>query len=157
MELTKSCLQCGKTIIKPQNESLKNWETRHKFCSRSCSAKFRKIGLETRFSKERGYIPPTAIKKGQHLSKDTQFKKDSTPWNKDRFTSNSYGAVHNWVRHRFGKPNKCQQCGKIGERFHWANVTGVYERKREHWKRMCPACHNEFDRGSPKWTCNKQT
>lgn len=84
MQKTKPCLECGQTIIKPQNESLKNWENRHKFCSQKCSGKYHAIHdenrIKTRFSKERGYIPSTAIKKGQQLSPKTQFKKGHVPW-----------------------------------------------------------------------------
>lgn len=80
MQKTKPCLNCEKTIIKPQNESLKNWETRHKYCSKSCSAIHRLPGKKTIFTKERHYVPPTAIKKGQQLSPTTQFKKGIIPW-----------------------------------------------------------------------------
>ena len=84
MEKIKPCLQCGKTIKKPQNESLKNWLNRHKYCSRSCLAKYTyNLKLEKhKFSIERHYIPPTAIKKGQHLSSKTEFKKGIVPWSK---------------------------------------------------------------------------
>jgi hypothetical protein len=37
---TKKCLFCGTEFSKPQNESRKNWETRHKFCSRECIPKY---------------------------------------------------------------------------------------------------------------------
>jgi hypothetical protein len=84
MEKTKPCLNCRQTIIKRQNESLKDWINRHKFCSRTCSAIFNKSHLNGAFTKERHYIPPTAIKKGQNLSPKTQFKKGLKPWNKDK-------------------------------------------------------------------------
>lgn len=109
MQLTKKCLNCEKTIIKRQNESLKDWVGRHKFCSKSCSAKFRKVGLSTRFSKERHYVPHTAVKTGQHLSPKTQFKKGNVPWHKNkkglmptpwnkgkRFSQISGEKHHNW-------------------------------------------------------------
>jgi hypothetical protein len=35
--LTKNCLFCGKLIIKPQTESLSDWNDRHKYCSRECA------------------------------------------------------------------------------------------------------------------------
>jgi len=147
MKKTKPCLFCNQTIIKRQTESLKDWETRHKYCSRRC-AKLEKEpwnkGLKT------GLVPRTAIRKGQHLSPKTQFKKTQVPWNKDRFTSDSYGAIHNWVRNTYGKPDICEHCGIKGKRHHWANIDGKYRRERIHWIRLCAACHNHFDRGNPK-------
>jgi len=109
---TKPCLNCGQTIIKPQNESLKNWENRHKYCSRSCMAIYTKAGLKTRFSKERHYIPSTAIKKGQHLSPSTQFNKGTAPWNK-----NTKGLMNTW--------NKGKRFPKVTGEKHWNWKGGI--------------------------------
>lgn len=37
--MTKKCLQCNKEFEKPYNESLINWNTRHKYCSKECYTK----------------------------------------------------------------------------------------------------------------------
>lgn len=39
MTLTKPCLQCGKTMTKRPNRSLKDWNNRTKYCSRECGYK----------------------------------------------------------------------------------------------------------------------
>lgn len=36
MTHTKLCQQCNKVIVKPYTESMKNWNNRHKFCSKKC-------------------------------------------------------------------------------------------------------------------------
>lgn len=56
-----------------------------------------------------------------------------------------YGAKHDWVRSRFGKPNKCEFCGTTKSRFEWANVSGQYKRVRSDWKRLCKKCHIHYD------------
>ncbi len=40
--LSKNCLQCNSVFTKPTNESKKNWNERHKFCSRDCINEFQK-------------------------------------------------------------------------------------------------------------------
>jgi hypothetical protein len=83
--LTKNCIVCGKKIIKPINESLKNWNNRRKFCSRKCAdiwKKGKRCSPDTEFKKGQKAIHP--IKKGQHFSPKTEFKKGSIPWNKGK-------------------------------------------------------------------------
>lgn len=67
--------------MKPRNESFKNWDNRHKYCSKKCihlgKPSWNK-GLKT------GLIPKTAYKKGEHPSPKTQFKKGLVPWNKNK-------------------------------------------------------------------------
>jgi 5-methylcytosine-specific restriction endonuclease McrA len=36
--MTKQCLHCGEPFTKPQNKSLKTWNTTTKYCSRRCTA-----------------------------------------------------------------------------------------------------------------------
>ena len=54
-------MNCGKEIIKPENESLKNWGKRRKYCSHECMDAFRK---------------------GKPLKHSKQFKKGIIPWNR---------------------------------------------------------------------------
>lgn len=80
--LTKPCLQCGTTITKPQTESLKNWGVRHKYCSRSCMGRYLHKTKLYKYEQKVGDKAINPIKKGQHLSPKTQFKKGHIPWSK---------------------------------------------------------------------------
>lgn len=62
-------------------------------------------------------------------------------------THKEYLAIHNLVRNKFGKPNKCERCGGIfeGRKIHWANFTGIYDLIRKNWLRLCAACHYQLD------------
>ena len=37
----KKCLYCDTIMVKPINESMKVWLTRHKYCSKVCFDKYR--------------------------------------------------------------------------------------------------------------------
>lgn len=84
-----------------------------------------------------------------------------------------YLAIHSWMARTFGKANKCEnpKCkyprlsmrGKLmraPKKFHWANKTGKYLRKRYDWMMLCPSCHLFHDRkfkiGIPKKWQKKQ-
>lgn len=60
-----------------------------------------------------------------------------------------YGALHDWVRRRLGRPNKCSVCGLVSDKpqmIHWANMSREYKRNLEDWVRLCAKCHKYFDR-----------
>lgn len=58
----------------------------------------------------------------------------------------SYGALHNWVRARKGRPADCIKCGtNRAKLFHWANISGKYLRDLNDYQSMCPSCHKKFD------------
>lgn len=68
-----------------------------------------------------------------------------------------YCGLHDWLRNTEGLADKCENidCSREGKRvFHWANITGVYERKRKHWAMLCVTCHNRFDKNKIKLNIN---
>jgi hypothetical protein len=68
-------------------------------------------------------------------------------------------AIHDWVKRKLGKPNRCDnpKCiyprqrfnGKLmskPKRYDWANIDHKYQRKISDWIRLCPSCHKLYDR-----------
>lgn len=91
---------------------------------------------------------------------DYGFKKDRTPWNKDKPFPQvagknnpnwkgdyvGYNALHTWVARNFGSPKKCSKCGTTKkQRYEWANISGKYLRARKDWIRLCTSCHRRLD------------
>lgn len=61
-----------------------------------------------------------------------------------------YEGIHSWLRREFGRAKRCQNeaCTKEGRQvFHWANLTGIYNRVLKNWAQLCATCHNRFDQG----------
>jgi hypothetical protein len=56
----------------------------------------------------------------------------------------SYIALHTWVKRHYGKPIRCEKCGKM-EHITWANKTGQYKRDRDDWMTLCQSCHKKYD------------
>lgn len=60
----------------------------------------------------------------------------------------SYSAIHKYLTARYGKPDKCDECGlKPNNKsdIHWANISGMYTRNREDYKTLCRWCHLKND------------
>lgn len=146
--LTKSCQQCGKTIVKLSNHSMKTWNEGVKYCSRACSK------LNTCFGRE-GWEPWSKSQKGIHLSPNSEFKKGqmaremNVNW---KGVKVGRRALHSWVERTYGKTSCCEQCkltkqpvGAKRDYFEWANVSGQYLRERSDWLRLCAACHRKMD------------
>lgn len=68
-----------------------------------------------------------------------------------------YGAKHDWVKNRLGRPNKCfnKRCKYPRfngnkwlikpKRYDWANISGKYKRVLSDWIRLCVSCHRLYD------------
>jgi len=75
-------------------------------------------------------------------------------------------GLHAYLQQTYGKGKCCEQCGAKGFLYkgkklsrwsiEWANITGIYDRRRENWKQMCKTCHIRYDRDKRKKT-NKST
>lgn len=86
-------------------------------------------------------ISKKSLSKGKHYSLATEFKKRK--W-KFKGTLNEYRSLHKRINKKFGKLDKCEDCGKnglTGKQIHWANISGNYEEERKDWKRLCVKCH----------------
>jgi len=100
-------------------------------------------------------------KRGYKLSEETRLRQskarkghpsyysakgsDNNKWKGEKA---SYRAKHIWMETNYGKPETCENCGKVGlsgHQIHWANISGEYKREREDWKRLCVSCHGEYD------------
>lgn len=70
---------------------------------------------------------------------------DNPNWKGDNV---GYYCLHNWVRRRKPKPEKCEDCGKRREYLELANISGEYKRDINDYKYLCFMCHMKFDK---KW------
>ena len=57
----------------------------------------------------------------------------------------NYRSIHTWVTLQKGKAKKCSQCGKTGDRIHWANIDHKYRRNLEDYIEWCASCHKIHD------------
>lgn len=138
------CLRC-KTEFRVVLSRLLNG--RGKYCSRVCK-NISSIGIR--------YSPATEIKKGQRLSKKTEFKKGCVPvadrklptaekhhlWKGDEV---SYGVLHRWVYRHKGKPILCEHCSG-NKTMNWANKSKEYKRELSDWIALCKKCHAKYDK-----------
>lgn len=147
--LIKICLVCGKEFVKDQSISVASWHGNQRrplgvrFCSRSCAAKFNNNGLNTQFKKGQKAINP--IRKGQHLSSKTEFKKGNKlseatkakmkgriPWNKGKEFLQIRGENHpQW---KGGRTHLCAAIRTMSEYKNWR--TKIFKRD----KYICQCC-----------------
>jgi hypothetical protein len=55
-----------------------------------------------------------------------------------------YAAIHEYIRHRFPKPDKCLMCNKP-KKLELANKSNRYKRILSDWEWLCRRCHMESD------------
>lgn len=139
--LSKQCIQCRKNFSKPSNESKKNWNGRHKFCSRDCVNKSQK-GKQLKNVDNKGKTPWNKGKHPNYVQEENHHN-----WKGENV---SYTNLHVWVCRHKGSPNKCEHCGTTEKRmYHWANKSRKYKRKLDDWIRLCVPCHKKSDNIQP--------
>ena len=75
MTLSKKCKNCGDVFLKKPTDSLRSWNTRTKFCSKSCFDIFRRGKPSP--------SPATTFKKGQHVPVPLESRRrgpDNSKW-----------------------------------------------------------------------------
>lgn len=75
-------------------------------------------------------------------------KSEHTNWKGDQV---GYHGLHQWIRHNFGRPTECADCGKDNTQskrsvVHWASIKHLYLRDKDNWIALCAKCHYAFDK-----------
>lgn len=55
-----------------------------------------------------------------------------------------YAAIHGWVERHGCRPDKCDNCGALGN-VDAANISGEYKRDISDWEWLCRRCHMAKD------------
>lgn len=135
-----------------------------KFCSNSCKGKGNLIQQKNLTYKiPKGSIPwNKGINNVLTKCKNCQKTIHTTASTKKRFCNKhcfdeyqtvdvpvKYGAIHRWVRRKYGDNMQCENCGtNKSKKFEWANISGLYKLQREDWARLCCKCHRRYDLGT---------
>jgi len=156
---TKECRVCKAIFSKPPNIRLSTWSTRQT-CSRACGAThknhngtYEPIAKVCKYKECRQIFTKPKKDTHEHFTSQEYCSISCSKMGRYNGSANgnwrgewaSYGAIHLWIRRKFGKPEFCEHC-KTSERrmYHWANVSGEHKRDRNDWLRLCVPCHKKF-------------
>lgn len=154
-----NCFQCKKVFYKRPNVIKEK-----NFCSSKCYSVYRLslprnvVELLCHFCHKSFYKRPANIRgkntycsmkcvyayhKGKKIPKEIVAKrklktdKDHHAW---KGKDVGYAALHTWIKRRFKKPDKCQDC-KEKEPLDLANISQKYKRDLSDWEWLCRKCH----------------
>lgn len=133
-KITKNCQNCQKTFDSfPCHK--------RKFCSYHCARKG---------TKPNGLGSKRTVEQRKKISDANYIRfKDETKHPRWKGDEVGYRTLHKWVQKHLGKPHFCEICKnfKLNHRqYHWANISGEYERNVKDWKRLCVKCHKAYDK-----------
>lgn len=63
--------------------------------------------------------------------------KNNPMWKGDKV---GYSALHDWLKRRLVKPDKCEECKEIAP-YDLANISQEYKRDLSDWEWLCRKCH----------------
>lgn len=131
-----------------------------RFCSNKCTNKYREtiVGKDHPLWKApvqltcnncgKKFIPPNKNKKEQRYCNRKCWEQHYVGENNKSWVGDdvSKAQVHNWIKHTYGKANKCEVCGRTDNvKYEWANIGHTYRRNRDDWKMACVWCHGKLD------------
>jgi hypothetical protein len=84
----------------------------------------------------------------------TRWLSDSNPnWKGDDVGKGT--ALHEWIKRRLIKPDKCEHCKK-SKSLELANKSGKYLRILTDWLWLCRSCHCNYDKiGTKAWVVRR--
>lgn len=152
------CSICGSVYYRKPRISMKQF-LESKCCSWECKNKLQKELLKGELNHNWVGGKPKCIDCGKTLSNYNR-KRCKKCWYKHNTGKNnsnykekpsSYKYIHQIMISKFGNPEKCEHCGKRGEKINgrwnidWANKSGEYLRDRKDWLTLCRSCHRIYD------------
>jgi hypothetical protein len=141
--ITKICETCG--------ERYQTWpyNIKRRYCSWDCR-KTSKLLHCTQCSKEFKRQPAQLKRRGLSWGVFCspnclhKYRFGMIPWNKGLILSNSYGAIHEWVRKNKSKPMLCEVCN-VKVPCDISNISGEYKRDLNDYRWLCRGCHMGYD------------
>lgn len=143
--MSKFCLHCSKEFFKIKNESVKAWNTRHKFCSKSCHDDYRK-NKPTWNKGLKGVMKPNSgsFQKG---NSNRNWNGGVSPINRLIRGSREYRIWMNAVRERDN--HKCIWCGETKNlQTDHIKPFALYPELRfaiDNGRTLCKECHKTTD------------
>ena len=62
----------------------------------------------------------------------------------NRYSFDTYGSLHRWIRSKLLRPKLCQNCG-LRLAIDCANKSGEYKKETNDWWWLCRRCHMALD------------
>ncbi len=133
------CQACGKGRYVTPSLIKKG---RGKFCSMSCKGKVVVHAMLAVRGESWRQKAKANISKLHQACREDETKHPR--WKGDNV---KYFGVHDWITKHYGQPIGCEWCGLDDpkRKYHWANISHTYRRRRDDFLRMCVSCHRKYD------------
>lgn len=154
-KVQKNCLVCKSSFMVHRYRAVVA-----KFCSFKCYHKDMSINLRpSAFKKGHGQIGTDNSERIRRKKISIAFTKEKHPLWKGDSKNLTYIGLHRRIRVEYGRPKKCEHCGKKGKiresdkrwNIDWANKSGKYKTDNiSDWMGLCRSCHVKYDNKNRK-------
>ncbi len=145
----RTCLKCG-TGFEILPSFLRGLPGRGKYCSASCRSKVAVLKLVER-NEAKEFIESQRKSMARLHAFQQADERNHPRWKGDNA---GYFSVHDWITKHYGQPIGCEWCGLDDpkRKYHWANISREYKRRRSDFMRMCVSCHRKYDYAARRTT-----